>query len=110
MSNDKKDDPTTFPEKYFKVIKSLPEFKDTADAASGDDLKKIIISSEGNINSIERDREADVKLNAAKELVKEYSASYREATKVQQAKIKYALFLLEGKGIDVSDLVTSDED
>lgn len=93
----------TFPEKWAKVLKELPEFKDVADAASPDDLKKIIVTSEGNIYTIERDKEADVTLNAAKELVKEHSAPHRDAIKVQMAKIKYALFLLEGKGVDLDN-------
>jgi hypothetical protein len=108
MSKDTKDassntDPSIFPEKYAKVLKEIPEFKDTADAASADDLKKIIVTSEGNIFTIEKEKDADVKLNGAKELVKEYSAPYRDAEKMQMVKIKYALFLLEGKGIDVGD-------
>lgn len=92
-----------FPEKWAKVIKELPEFKEIADAASVDDLKKIIITSEGNIYTIEKEKDADIKLNAAKELVKDHSAPYRDAAKVQMAKIKYAVFLLEGKGIEVGD-------
>lgn len=92
-----------FPEKWAKVIKDLPEFKDSADAASNDDLKKIIVTCEGNIYTIEKEKDADVKLNAAKELVKEHSAPYRDAAKVQMAKIKYALFLLEGKGVDLDN-------
>jgi hypothetical protein len=99
MSKKKNDDsPTTFPEKWAKVLKDLPEFKDTADAASAEDLKKIIITCEGNIYTIDKEKEIDSKLNSAKELVKEYSAPYRDALKVQTAKIKYALFCLEGKG------------
>lgn len=93
----------TFPEKWAKVIKELPEFKDSADASSAEDLKKIIVTCEGNIYTIEKEKDADVKLNAAKELVKEHSAPYRDAAKVQMAKIKYALFLLEGKGIDLNN-------
>lgn len=93
----------SFPEKWAKVIKELPEFKDTADAASTEDLKKIIVTSEGNIFNIEKEKEADVKLNAAKELVKDHSAPYRDAAKVQMAKVKYALFLLEGKGVEIGD-------
>jgi hypothetical protein len=100
MSNQ---DPVTFPEKWAKVLKDLPEFKDTADAASTDELKKIIVNCEGNIYTIENEKEKDEKLNAAKELVKEMSAPYRDAAKVQMAKIKYALFLLDGKGVEVGD-------
>jgi len=101
----KKDDnqPTTFPDKYLKVLKEIPEFKDEADAASATDLKKIIIQSEGNLFNIEKEKAEDTKLNAAKDLVKEYSSSYRAASKVQTAKIKYALFLLEGKGEELGD-------
>lgn len=98
MSNE-----VVFPEKYAKVLKDLPEFKDIADAASSDDLKKIIVMCEGNIYTVEKEKEDDAKLNGAKDLVKEYSAPYRDAIKVQTAKIKYALFLLEGKGEDLSD-------
>ena len=103
MSKKDDNDPTTFPEKYAKVLKEIPEFKDTADAASADDLKKIIVTCEGNIFSIEKEKDEDVKLNGAKELVKDYSAGYREALRIQIVKIKYSLFLLEGKGEDLDN-------
>ena len=95
--------PTTFPEKWMKVLKDLPEFKDNADASSTDDLKKMIVTCEGNIYTVENEKAEDVKLNAAKELVKEHSAPYRDAIKVQTAKIKYCLFLLEGKGVNLNN-------
>lgn len=103
MSKKQDDSPVTFPEKWAKVLKDLPEFKETADASSSEDLKKIILSCEGNIYTIDKEKVMDHKLNGAKELVKEYSAPYRDALKVQTAKIKYALFLLEGKGEDLDD-------
>ncbi len=103
MSKKQDDTPKGFPEKWAKVLKDLPEFKDTADAASADDLKKIIITCEGNIYTIDNEKEMDNKLNSAKELVKEYSAPYRDALKVQTAKIKYALYLLDGKGVDLDN-------
>lgn len=103
----KKDDqeqvPANFPDKWWKIIQKLPEFKDTADAASVDDLKKIVITSEGNIYTIEQEKEADVKLNAAKEIKKELEEPYRDAAKAQMAKIKYAMFLLEGKGVQLDN-------
>ncbi len=95
--------PVTFPEKFAKVIEKLPEFKDTADAAGVDDLKKIIVECEGNIYTIDQEKSEDHKLNGAKEIVKELSEPYRDALKVQTAKIKYALFLLEGKGVDLNN-------
>ena len=95
--------PATLPEKWAKVLKDLPEFRDAAEAASTDELKKIIVTCEGNIYTVENEKAEDIKLNAAKELVKENSAPYRDAIKVQTAKIKYALFLLEGKGVDLNN-------
>lgn len=95
--------PATFPDKWYKIIVSMPEFKDTADAASEEELKKMIVTAEGNIFTVEKEKDADVKLNGAKELVKEYSESYRDALKCQMAKIKYSLFLLDGKGVDLDN-------
>lgn len=92
------DDDMQFPEKWAKILQTIPEFKDIADAADTVELKKIIIQSEGNVSVIEREKTADMKINAAKEIVKEHSAPYRDALKVQMTKIKYALYLLEGRG------------
>ena len=96
-----------FPEKWAKVLKQVPEFKDIADAASADDLKKMVVTCEGNLYTIEKEMSEDVKLNSAKELVKEVAAPYNDAKKVQTAKIKYVMFLLEGKGVELGD---KDED
>lgn len=95
--------PTTFPEKWYKIIVGMPEFKDTADAAGEDELKKIIVTAEGNIFTVEKEKAADIKLTGAKELVKEYSSLYSEGLKCQMAKIKYALFLLDCKGVDLDN-------
>lgn len=96
-------DKNEFPTKWNKVLKDLPEFKDIADAASADELKKMIVLSDGNVYNIEKEKEADTKLNAARELVKEHSAPYRDAIKTQTAKVKYCLFLLENKGTELGD-------
>lgn len=99
MSKDKNQG-TLLPAKWEKLIKKMPEFKDIADAASVEDLKKMIITCEGHLYTINQDEEADVKLTAAKEMAKDLAAGYKEGRKVQQAKIQYSLFLLEGKGVD----------
>jgi hypothetical protein len=104
--SDKKDDNsvgTEFPEKWAKVLKEIPEFKDTADAADVDELKKIIVTCEGNIYTLEKEKSEDIKLNAAKEVVKDISLPYRDSIKVQTAKLKYALFLLEAKGEELDN-------
>jgi len=92
-----------FPEKYNKILKDLPEFKELADSADVNGLKKIVLNCEGNIFTIEKEKIVDAKLNSAKELVKEYAAPYRDALKVQTAKIKYALYLMEQKGVDLDN-------
>jgi len=94
---------TSLPKKWDDMIKKMPEFKDTADSASVEDLKKIIVECEGNIYTVNKDEEADMKLTAAREMVKETSAPYREAKKHQQAKIQYALLCLESKGVELDN-------
>lgn len=88
-----------FPDKWMKKIQ---DWKETADAMDETALKKAIVDCEGNIYVIEKEKLADVKLKAAKEIVKEHSAPYNEAKSVQTAKIKYALYLLENKGVDLN--------
>jgi len=95
--------PTTFPKKWLKVLAEMPEFKDTADSASPEELKKIIVQCEGNIYTVQKEKSENTKLAGAKDLVKEFSQPYRDAVKHQTAKIQYALFLLEGKGINLDN-------
>ena len=94
---------TGLPAKFDKILKSMPEFKDTADQSSVEELKKIIVISEGNIFNMQKAKDEDVKLAGAKELVKDLSAPYSDAVKAQQAKIAYALHLLESKGTELGD-------
>ena len=41
---------------------------------------------------------SDVKLNAAKEVMKDLSKSYRDSKSIETAKIKYCLHVLESRG------------
>lgn len=102
--SDKADTITGLPKKWDDIIvKKMPDFKDTADAAGVDELKKIIVESEGNLFTINKEEEADIKLQGAKEMVKTLSEPHREAKKYQTAKIQYALLLLEGKGVNLDN-------
>ena len=94
---------TSLPKKWDDLIKKMPEFKDTADAASIDELKKIIVECEGNLYTVNKEEDADVKLSGARDMVKEFSEPYRDAKKHQQAKIQYALLCLESKGVDLDN-------
>lgn len=94
MSKIKKNN--AFPEKYLKVLDAgvMSEMEGLDEAG----LKKGIVESENAIDEQEKNKEDDEKLAEAKAKVKELSADYTETIKFQKAKIKYALFLLEGKG------------
>jgi hypothetical protein len=94
---------TGLPKKWDNIIKKMPEFKDRADAASEEELKQIIVTAEGNLYTLAKEEEADVKLAGAKELVKTLSEPHKEGRKFEGCKIQYALLLLEGKGVDLDD-------
>lgn len=94
---------TSLPKKWNTVIEGMPEFKELADAADIPGLKKIIVDCEGNIYTVNKEEEADIKLSGAREVVKDISAPYRDAKKCQQAKIQYALLCLESKGVDLDN-------
>lgn len=94
---------TGLAKKWDDIIKKMPEFKATAEAASVEELKKIIVECEGNVYTVEKEMEADTTLAGYKEAVKDAVAPYRDGKKAQQAKIQYALFLLEGKGVDLGN-------
>jgi hypothetical protein len=97
MSQENNEQDNQFPKKYKKLLN--PEFTDNADGLSEEDLKKTILTCEGNLYTIEKEKENDAKLNAALSLAKDYKMPYVEAEKYQKAKIQYCLFLLENKGV-----------
>jgi tricorn protease-like protein len=89
----------SFPEKW---LKKLPTgFVENVESMSEEDVKRVIFESEGNIYTVDREMDQDQKLSAAKELVKDYSSAYRDAKAALTAKIKYCLFVLEGRGMDL---------
>jgi hypothetical protein len=90
-----------FPEKW---LKKISHWVDGANSMTDDELKKAIVEAEGNIYTVDKDKDEDVKLRAAKDIVKEHSEPYRDAKNVQTAKIKYACYLLEGRGVNISNV------
>ena len=96
-------DENIFPKKWAKVIKDLPEFKEIADSSSKEELNKIILQCEGNVYTIEKEKQNDAKLNAARDCLNEFSAPYKDAIKVQMGKIQYCLFLLEQSGVNLDN-------
>lgn len=89
------------PKKYLKVVQAYPDWQSAADSADVDELKKLIVQAESNIYVIEQEKANDVKLVQIKEDAKLLNSSYAESSKVQISKLKYAVHLLEGKGVQM---------
>lgn len=88
-----------FPKKW---LSKLPDgFVDETAALKNEELEKIVFDCESNLYVIEKSKEVDEELLAAKENVKELSAPYREGKSAQTAKIQYALWLLEDRGVSL---------
>jgi hypothetical protein len=86
-------------EKYKKKLN--PEFVEAVDQSDTDEIKKRIITSEGNLCEVEKAKDADEKLTAARNNVKEWGATYRESKQIETAKIKYCIAVLQSRGIDL---------
>ena len=87
---------TNFPKKWRS---KLPEgFEEKAEAFSTDDLKKKIVEWEQQISASEKDLEADERLASIKEEYKEMEDVYKSSSKMHQAMIRFALYLLESRG------------
>jgi len=82
--------------KYTKILGE--EWMEEVDKLDVEELTKIIVEASQNMSKVETERDADEKLKAAKEVYNELGAAYKDAMKYQNAKIKYALICLEGKG------------
>lgn len=82
-----------------KVIAQLPAgYAEEAAGLSGAELRAEIVRAETSLRWVQQEMAADEKLSGARELLKDLSASYRDASKAQRAKIAYALHLLDERG------------
>ncbi len=93
-------DKTAFPKKYYNKIKDST-FMEDVESLDTEELKAKIVKCEETIYTIEKEKENDDKLRAAKDLVKDYSAGYNDAAAFEKAKVKYCLFILESRGQEV---------
>lgn len=71
----------------------------TADSMDNEEVKDNLIKFQKVIAHTEKEMENDIKLNDAKELVKEYAGEYKEIINEHRAMIKYLLYIMEGRGI-----------
>lgn len=86
---------TGFNPKYAKL---LGDWMSSADSYDTDELKKTIVDTQKAISDTEKDLEADERLNALKEEIKELSSAYRDVAKREQAKSMYCVHILRTRG------------
>lgn len=91
-----------FPEKYLKKLDTFaPGYTETVDGANTDDIKKFILTSEKNLYDIEHEKENNANLLKLKEDLKTATAPYSEAKGTESAKIKYCLFTLSNRNVNL---------
>jgi len=70
-------------------------FVDNHEDISEDAAGELIVSSTQKIKEIEQERDADEKLAAARQIVKDISSAYTSAVKYEKAKINFLLEKIE---------------
>lgn len=70
-------------------------FVDNHEDISEDAAGELIVSSTQKIKEIEQERDADEKLAAARQIVKDISSAYTSAIKYEKAKINFLLEKIE---------------
>ena len=85
-----------------KLLKKLPtEFIDAVDQMNTDEIKARILTCEGHLFEIQNALESNEKLLKAREEVKTLAGPYRESKSEEMGKIKYCLYVLESRGINL---------
>jgi len=77
-----------------KKILSKTFLEDNEDITE-DGASELIVKAEQQIKAMSEEMQADEKLNAAKQIVKDLSMGYRNAIAYEQAKIQYLLAKIE---------------
>lgn len=93
------DQKNEFPKKYLNKLKNLDGFEESTQSLSNEDLKKLVMTSAKQMFEIEQAMDVDEGLLKAKEHVKELAAPYKESMGLEEAKMKYACFVLESRGL-----------
>lgn len=90
-----------FPQKFMNKIKDLPEFVEGINSMNTEEIKNKILETEGHLYEIDNAKEADQELASAKEKVKEFSKPYSESKGIETAKLRYCIYILESRGINL---------
>lgn len=93
-------DQKEFPKRYEKLLPT--GFQEGTESMSTEEVKAKIYECQAHMYEIDKAKDADEKLAAAKELVKDLSAPYADAMRAENAKAKYCFFTLEGRGVNIT--------
>ncbi len=85
-----------FPEKLLKKVP--PDFVSAASSMSVDELKKVLVECEAELYNIDKERDADEQLTAAKNVAKDLGKGYRDVKVPVSAKLKYTMYMLDSRG------------
>jgi hypothetical protein len=81
------------------ILKQLPTgWAEEAEAMGEEQLRNVIVEASNNIRTARSDMEENAGFQEAKDAYKLAAEPFRDAIKAQQAKVSYALLLLESKG------------
>lgn len=94
-----KDNQKIFPKKWSKLLPM--GWDEIIQSSKTEDLQKLIYDCEANIYVIDQSKEEDQKLQSIRDELRQAVEPYTDAKKTQTAKIKYMLFLLEERGVDL---------
>jgi len=94
------DDYGNFPKKWAKILNDMADedWKGSADSASSEELKAIIVKSTKLITNTEKDKDADNDLKTLKEQLKMAMSTYTDIIKLEEAKKRYCVYLLNSQG------------
>jgi hypothetical protein len=98
MSKENNEQDNQFPKKYEKVLKEMPEFKDSVDSMSTEELKAAIVLNETHLYETEKSLANNHHVIAAKDVLHELTAPYKDAMKMLKVKLAYIVFSLDSKG------------
>ena len=92
---------TKLEKKMEKLEKKLEtDFRVEVQRSSGAQLKEKIVNYSKAIQEIEDAKDADEKLNALKEQIKDLSGGYRDAKKAIKDKLEYVLGVMKTNGLE----------
>lgn len=82
-----------------KWAKLLPEnYQELASAMKDDELEAVIVKSRGLIEDTDQDLKNDNKLKVLKDDIKTITGAYQDASRAEDAKVRYALYVLRQRG------------